>query len=147
MSQCVTDDLCKKSIAFNYVSDSVVFHDCHYLRNNCTCRSGSAHSFGHIVLGMKGYSSSFFPTARVKALAIFCSLWSRRACTECFDFSNLYYLRDPIKICVSSLVVFRTYSLHVKLFNYIERHNFFQNSRKIKQDRNEQMDQWWNQWH
>ena len=46
--QCVIDDLYKWNTDFNFLSDSVVFNDHLDLRNNCTCRSRKAHSFGYI---------------------------------------------------------------------------------------------------
>ena len=61
--QYVVDDLYKKKILFKYVSESVVFNDYHDLRNNCSCRSGKAHSFKYLCCCRhEKYCLSFFPT-------------------------------------------------------------------------------------
>ena len=140
--ECVTDDLYKRNTDINYFSDSVVFNDYHNLRNNCMCRSGKAHSYGYIYCHRhKELLIKFFSYDTCKTTRKFCSHRPRVACNECFDFYILYYLKDYIKICVSTVMLFERYSLHVKLFNYVEAHNFFQTCRKIKQDGNEQVDQ------
>ena len=83
----------------------------------------------------------FFSYDTCKSASRFCSYRPRVACNECFDFYNLYHLKDSIKICVSTVMLFERYSHHVKLFNYVEAHNFSQTCRKIKQDGNEQVDE------
>ena len=81
--RCEIDDLYKRNIYFNYLSDSVVFNDNHDLRNNCTCRSGKAHSFGYfyccrhneLLIKFKTVSKFFFHRPRV-------------ACNECLIFTT-----------------------------------------------------------
>ena len=140
--QCVIDDLYKRYNDINYLSDSLIFNDYHGLRNNCTCRSGNAHSFGYIYYRRhKELLIKFFSYDTCKTASKFCFHRPTVACNECSDFYNLYYLKDSIKICVSILMLFERYSRHVKLLNYVEAQNFFQTCRKIKQDGNEQVDQ------
>ena len=82
VSQCVVDDLYKKKTLFKYVSESVVFNDYHGLKNNCSYRSGKAHSFHSyhsyhhiliicIVVDMKKYCLSFFRVTFAKVSAGF----------------------------------------------------------------------------
>ena len=143
LCQCVIDGLYKRNTDFNYLSDSVVFNDYHDLRNNCTCRFGKAHSFGYIYCRrQKELLIKFFSYETCKTASKFCFHSPRVACNECFDFYNLYFLKDSIL----RFVYLPSYCLNdilatLKLFNYIEAHNFYQTCRKIKQDRNEQVNQ------
>ena len=84
--QCVVDNLYKKKICFNFVSNSVVFIDYRDLRNSCSCISGKFHSFGylysrkHDVILTK--CSSYYVCENVSR---FCVNRSTIACNECFD--------------------------------------------------------------
>ena len=142
LCQCVIDDLYKRNTDMNYLSDSVVFIDYHGLRNNCTCRSGKAHSFGYIYCRRhKELLIKFFSYDTCKTASKFCSHRPRVACNKCFDFYSLYYRKTLFKVCVSTVMLFERYFRHVKLFNYVEAQNLFQTCRKILKDGNEQVDQ------
>ena len=138
ISQCVVDDLYKKKILFKYVSESVFFNDYHDLRNNCSCRSRKAHSFKYLCCYRhEEVLLKLFSYDVCRSAKRFCSHRSKTACSKCFDYYKLYYFRDSINICISSLVARTRYSGHAEFFNYIEAHNFFQTCRKIKEDGNE----------
>ena len=98
LCQSVIDDLYKRNIDMNYLSDSVVFNDYHGLRNNCTCRSGKAHSFGYIYCRRhKELLIKFFSYDTCKTASKFCSRRPRVACNKCFDFYNLYYRKTLLR--------------------------------------------------
>ena len=97
LCQCVIDDLYKRNTDFNDLSDSVVFNDYHDLRKNCTCRFRKAHSFGYIYCRRrKELLIKFFSYETCKTASKFCFHSPRVACNECFDFYNLYFLKDSI---------------------------------------------------
>ena len=102
---------------FNYLSDSAFYLD---LRNNCT------HCFGYIYCRRyKELLIKLFRMTRVKLPAKFCSHRPRVECNECFGFYKLYYLKDPIKTWVSTVMLFERYSRHVhwssKLFSDLQK--------------------------
>ena len=140
--QCVIDDLYKRSTDFNYLSDSAIFNDYHNFRNNCMCGSRKAYSFGYIYCRRhKELLITFFSYDTCTTASKLCFHRPRVACNECLGFYHLYYLKDSIKIYVSTVNLFEKYSRQDKVVKYVEAQNFFQSCRKIKQDGNEQVDQ------
>ena len=135
VSQCVFDDLYKKKISFNYVSDSVVFNDCHDLRNNCSYKSVKLHSLGYLYCRKHNEILTKCFSYVCKNASRFCGDISIIACNEYFDYYKFYCLAKAIKICISSLIAKgKRFSRYVELFDCIDADNFFQTCGKIKQN-------------
>ena len=57
----------------------------------------------------------------------------RVECNECFDIYNMCYLKDSIKIYVSTMMLFKRYSRQIELLNYVEaQKTFFRPVEKLK---------------